>query len=1181
MSQFRLGRGFVALVITLLMVLQATLVNAGTTGSLTGVVIDGQTQQPLAKVVVTVSGPTQSAKTTTDSNGRFGFISLSPDTYVVSAEIAGRDTVVLNGISVLADQSRTVTLTAVPTIKTIGRVTSRSASDLVKPGTTADVYSITAAQSEKFAAAGGGGALNSAYSAIATIPGAYVPQGQSGYYPTVNIRGGDYDQVGYELDGIPVNRSFDNYPSGPTSSLGQQELQVYTGAAPANAEGQGLSGFVNQVFRTGTYPGFRSFDVGVGGPAFYHKFSAEFGGATPSRNFTYYAGFGGYNQDFRYADQFNGASLTQNYGVFLAPCSSAFSQKVAPSCYSPSGQYYTGNSNGNATDGYVLAPYNLGGTSSVSVRDSIVNLHFGIPRRDGSKDDIQLLFNNNFISTQYYISTNDQGGQALTNTLLGTPTYTNGYQYNGPTGVLLPSNYQSLAQIYNYPQSNQNGSSTIDVNRRDANVNNQAIFKAQYQHNFGTSAFLRVYGYTYYSNWLQVGPQSAYANYIGPVSPDYELSSHTRGVSATFSDQLNDKHLLTVQGSYTVASTLRDNNTQMFDSGGPRSVFGVLVDSTNPTNGLCYDLTGAVQSCTRGAGAQYVSLKQAYNGSIAAPTGTCGAGPCGYFVVGNGLYATYNTVKPKFGALSITDNFSPTPKLTINYGLRLDSFTFDGSNTNTGPARDLYFNAFNLDNCVDSTGAVVAKTGTPTGPCQPGTTAAQLRNVPSQINTYSIFQPRAAFTYSVDPTTVIRASYGRYAQAPNAEFQQYNTLQANLPALLGSAFYKFGFTTPGHEVRPPTSNNYDVSFEHGFKGSDISFKLTPFLRKTQDQIQQFYLDQKSGFVSGLNVGRQTSQGFEFEVDKGDFARDGIAAKLAFTYTNSYIKYNTLSNGSTVVTGINGDIQTYNAYTSFCASNPGDKKCGSTTTGVAAAPCYTPSGAPDAACASTSVANPYWQAPVQSLIDSNASFATYDLFPGPIGSAAAAYGAPYFATVVLQYKHKKVALTPTLQFAAGQKYGAPETSPGIDPAACAAGLAGSATSDGRYKYGAAGGSGYDATQCGTLPGAIPDPATGNFDGIGSFRAPSSLQLHFQAAYAIDKRTTLTANFANVINRCFGGTKTSFTVSGACSYGVIGTGQSPVGNVFNPGQVIQPVLAQPYQPGFAGYPFNVYFNLKVKT
>ena len=100
------------------------------------------------------------------------------------------------------------------------------------------------------------------------MPGVFIASGQAGYIgsgstngATISIRGGDYDQIGYELDGIPVNRAFDNYPSGSISSLGQQELQVYTGATPANSEAEGLSGYINQVIRTGTAPASRNLDA--------------------------------------------------------------------------------------------------------------------------------------------------------------------------------------------------------------------------------------------------------------------------------------------------------------------------------------------------------------------------------------------------------------------------------------------------------------------------------------------------------------------------------------------------------------------------------------------------------------------------------------------------------------------------------------------------------------------------------------------------------------------------------------------------------------------------------------------------------------------------------------------------------------------------------------------------------
>ena len=158
---------------------------------------------------------------------------------------------------------QTLTFRMQKTLSTIAHVTSTGSRRAREERTTADVYSVNAAAQQAAAALGGGGSLNSAYSAVASVPGAYMPGNQTGYFQTVSIRGGDYDQVGYEFDGVPVNRSFDNYPSSAASSLGNSEVQVYTGATPANSQGQGLSGYINQVIRTGTYPGFADGQLGM------------------------------------------------------------------------------------------------------------------------------------------------------------------------------------------------------------------------------------------------------------------------------------------------------------------------------------------------------------------------------------------------------------------------------------------------------------------------------------------------------------------------------------------------------------------------------------------------------------------------------------------------------------------------------------------------------------------------------------------------------------------------------------------------------------------------------------------------------------------------------------------------------------------------------------------------------
>jgi hypothetical protein len=232
-------------------------------------------------------------------------------------------------------------------------------------------------------------------------------------------------------------------------------------------------------------------------------------------------------------------------------------------------------------------------------------------------------------------------------------------------------------------------------------------------------------------------------------------------------------------------------------------------------------------------------------------------------------------VRPQFFSSSLTDEFRPTDKLLFNLGIRLDSYTFDGSNTNYGPARQFYYNAYNNDNCINHvTGAPYANP--PGTACAAGDVHAYLQNLSAQTFTFNIYEPRIAGTYTLNSDSVVRFSFGRYSQAPNAAFEQYNTLQNDIPfTLLGPNFLQYGRNAPGLPITPPTSLNYDVSFEQRLKGTDWSFKLTPFLRQTQDQIQQFFLNQKTGFVSGTNIGSQRSQGIEFQAQKGDFSKNGI------------------------------------------------------------------------------------------------------------------------------------------------------------------------------------------------------------------------------------------------------------------------------------------------------------------
>ena len=213
---------------------------AGTTGAIAGTVFTTSGGKPIAGARVSAASPSQAVTVTTDSAGRFSLLSLAPDTYTITVTRPGFQSTTVAGISVLADQVQSLRFKFNPALETIATVTTRSSMDVVKPGTTTDVYSVNATVTAAVQAVGGGGNLSNAYSAIATVPGVFVPLSQQGWQQAVYIRGGNLDQVGYEYDGVPVNHSIDNYPGGTLGTLGQQELQIYPGGATPSESATGL-----------------------------------------------------------------------------------------------------------------------------------------------------------------------------------------------------------------------------------------------------------------------------------------------------------------------------------------------------------------------------------------------------------------------------------------------------------------------------------------------------------------------------------------------------------------------------------------------------------------------------------------------------------------------------------------------------------------------------------------------------------------------------------------------------------------------------------------------------------------------------------------------------------------------------------------------------------------------------
>ncbi|HTD34069.1 MAG TPA: carboxypeptidase-like regulatory domain-containing protein, partial [Candidatus Elarobacter sp.] len=121
-------------------------VSAATTGSISGTVVDSATKKPLAGATVTASAPSGRGTATTDASGFYNIYNLAPDTYTVSITAKGYDDIVLQGVTVVQDQNVQINQTLAKTLRTIGRVSARSASNLVQPQQTADVYNVSPQQ---------------------------------------------------------------------------------------------------------------------------------------------------------------------------------------------------------------------------------------------------------------------------------------------------------------------------------------------------------------------------------------------------------------------------------------------------------------------------------------------------------------------------------------------------------------------------------------------------------------------------------------------------------------------------------------------------------------------------------------------------------------------------------------------------------------------------------------------------------------------------------------------------------------------------------------------------------------------------------------------------------------------------------------------------------------------------
>ena len=283
------------------------------------------------------------------------------------------------------------------------------------------------------------------------------------------------------------------------------------------------------------------------------------------------------------------------------------------------------------------------------------------------------------------------------------------------------SSHRTTSQATNPDRAFGSGFSPYQVS--DTN-NNGSIVKLQYTKNFGSNAFVRVFGYTFYSDWLQTDPNYGYTPFeVGAATqPDYELNTHTTGFGMQAADQINAQNLITLSGNYISAATMRYNNLQYtFSPNG--SPFATLQNAS----GACFSYTanriggrrethrpGIQPNAQSGrSGVVPIGTRQRHarpspNPTLPAVPGAATAAGADWDLTQNiAPFANRSTTGPRFLTVALQDEFRPSDRWDINAGIRFESYGY-ALGDYASPEQQFWFGEINQTACVAPNGLVQA-----------------------------------------------------------------------------------------------------------------------------------------------------------------------------------------------------------------------------------------------------------------------------------------------------------------------------------------------------------------------------------------------------------------------------------------------------------------------------------------
>jgi hypothetical protein len=278
-------------------------VSAATVGTISGTVVDADARA-ITGASIAATAPSGQYVAHTDVRGHFVIFGVVPDSYKVTFSADGYEVFIQNGITVLPGSRVALEATLQPAIKQLAREVIR-ASRLGITRTT-DEYLVvgTAARAQNGVSSAGLSTYvrGTVQGALAAVPGVSFDT-----FGDAIVRGGKANETAYTYEQVPMPQSEVAEPGGnPISAslatTGVAYTTVDTGAFSV-ADGNVLSGVIDQVATVGTNPLQQSYGVGQGllGRAFDQNTSV--GWANPDLSVRSFVAARTFNDAIEYGDR--------------------------------------------------------------------------------------------------------------------------------------------------------------------------------------------------------------------------------------------------------------------------------------------------------------------------------------------------------------------------------------------------------------------------------------------------------------------------------------------------------------------------------------------------------------------------------------------------------------------------------------------------------------------------------------------------------------------------------------------------------------------------------------------------------------------------------------------------------------------------------------------------------------